>query len=429
MGWRIVGLQEPRLPALPSTDLAIRKLRLAAEIERLGLSANASQIEYRDAKTPGLSLILGKRAKTWSLTYAAPAGRRRVAIGCYPQVPLADARREAEAKRVAARGGADHQAAKRQHRAARTVGEIGEEYLEREAKQFATYRMYKGVMRRRVFPAIGKMKLVDVRRPDLNPIIDSPLDLGKFAMANRVFSTLTGFFQWAVARGELTEDPCTGMKRPAKERARERILSDGEIKRVWCALPVVSVQATAAIKLLLLTGQRLNEVVGAKWSEIDFERAVWTLPANEPGRSKKRKAPHLVPLPPAALAIFHDMHARNSALATVFRAKGKKGQPVPPTRNLVSGAKAQLDAVLPDLAPWRTHDLRRTCRTGMGMLGVPVHVAELVIGHALTGIVAIYDRYTYLAEKRSALTRWEAHVLQTVGEATTATAEIVALRA
>jgi hypothetical protein len=65
----------------------------------------------------------------------------------------------------------------------------------------------------------------------------------------------------------------------------------------------------------------------------------------------------------------------------------------------------------------------------MGMLGVPVHVAELVLGHALTGIVATYDRYTYLAEKRDALNRWEAHVLQVVGGTPTATAEVVALRA
>jgi hypothetical protein len=81
------------------------------------------------------------------------------------------------------------------------------------------------------------------------------------------------------------------------------------------------------------------------------------------------------------------------------------------------------------MARWRFHDLRRTCRTGMGALGVPQHVAELVIGHTLPGIVAVYDRHSYLAEKSDALNRWAAHVLQAVGEAPMASAEIVALRA
>jgi integrase len=420
------------LPTLPSTDVAIRKLRLPAETSRLGLPETTAQIEYRDAKGAGLSLILGKVSKTWSLMYAAPTGRRRVTLGQYPGLSLADARRKAETKRVAARdAGVDHQEAKRQYRAARPVAEIGEDYLEKAAKQLSTYRMYKWVLRNDVFPVIGKMKMVDVRRTHLNSIIDRPLGQGKFAMANQVFNRTRSFFKWAVDRGELeaADNPFNGMRRPAKEGTRHRILTDSEVRRVWASLRVVSAQAAAAIKLLLLTGQRLNEVVGAKWDEVDFIQANWTLPADEAGRSKKRKAPHIVPLPPAALAIFREMHERNADLTTVFRAKGKRGQQVAPTRNLVSGAKMQLDSALPDLAAWRPHDLRRTCRSGMGMLGVPQHVAELVIGHALTGVVAVYDRYSYLAEKRDALTRWEAHVLRVVGEAPTVSAEIVALRA
>jgi hypothetical protein len=88
-----------------------------------------------------------------------------------------------------------------------------------------------------------------------------------------------------------------------------------------------------------------------------------------------------------------------------------------------------LDRALPELAHWRTHDLRRTCRTGMGRLGVPQHVAELVIGHTLPGIIAVYDRYSYLAEKRDALNRWASHVLQVVGDAPANEAEVIALRA
>jgi integrase len=330
---------------------------------------------------------------------------------------------------VAARGGVDHQQTKRDYLAAGTVAEIAEEYLDKAASQHATFRNYEWVIRNDVIPAIGGMKMVDIRRRDIARVIDRPLGDGKLYMANRVLHTLQGLFKWALSRGEIDDNPCDGVRAPAKEKARDRALTDDELEQVWGALPAVSFQVQSAIKLLILTGQRLNEVIGAKWSEIDFEQALWTLPANEPGRSKKRKAAHLVPLAPAALAIFAKLKETNGSLPTVFRPKGKGAGKSAPTRSMLSVPKMALDRALPDLAHWRTHDLRRTCRTGMGRLGVPQHVAELVIGHTLPGIIAVYDRYGYLAEKRDALNRWAAHVLRVVGEAPAAGAEVVALRA
>jgi hypothetical protein len=96
---------------------------------------------------------------------------------------------------------------------------------------------------------------------------------------------------------------------------------------------------------------------------------------------------------------------------------------------MIAVPKMALDKALPKVAHWRLHDLRRTCRTGMGMLGVPQHVAELVIGHSLPGIVGVYDRHSYLAEQRDALNRWANHVLKVVGETSVSGGDIVALRA
>jgi integrase len=417
------------MPALPTTDQEIRKLRLDRELVRLKMAPDASQVEYRDAKTPGLTLIIGRRAKTWSLTYATAKGRRRVTLGRYPDVTLADARRDAEAKRVAARNGVDHQQTKRDYRAARTVAEIAAEYLDKAARQHSTYRDYEWIVRNDVIPIIGDMKIVDVRRRDISKVTDRPLGDGKLYIANRVFRMLQGLFKWAHSRGEIEDNPCSGVRAPTKEKARDRALSDDEVKQVWSALSQVSFQVRSAMKLLILTGQRLHEVIGAKWSEIDFEQALWTLPASEPGRSKKRKAAHLVPLSPEVLAIFAEAKAINGSIPTVFRAKGKGARMAAPTRSMLSVPKMALDRALPALAHWRIHDLRRTCRTGMARLGVPQHVAELVIGHALPGIVLVYDRYGYLAEKRDALNRWATHVLQVVGEAPLPSAEIVQLRA
>jgi integrase len=417
------------MPALPATDQGIRALRLEREVNRKGLAADTPQLEYRDPKTPGLSLLLGRRSKSWSLTYEGPTGRRRTTLGRYPELSLADARREAEAKRVAARGGTDHQQLKRDHRAARTVEEVALEYLEKAARQHATHRTYSWVVRNDVIPAIGKMKIVDVRRRDLTRVIDRPLSAGKRYMANRVFHTLQGLFKWAKSRGEIEDNPTDGMVAPAKEKARDRTLTDDELAQLWAALPTVSFQVQAAIKLLVLTGQRLNEVVGAKWSEVDVEQALWTLPADAAGRSKKRKAAHLVPLSPPVLAILAELRKLNGDGATVFKSKGEGAGIVAPTRSMLSVPKMALDRALPEMPRWRIHDLRRTCRTGMGKLGVPQHVAELVIGHTLPGIIAVYDRYSYLAEKRDALNRWAVHVLQAVGEVPTMSAQVVPLRA
>ena len=126
------------MPALPATDQGIRALRLDREVARQGLAADTAQLEYRDPKTPGLSLLLGRRSKSWSLTYDGLAGRRRTTLGRYPELSLADARQAAEAKRVAARAGVDHQQLKRDYRAARTVEEVALEYLEKAASQHAT---------------------------------------------------------------------------------------------------------------------------------------------------------------------------------------------------------------------------------------------------------------------------------------------------
>jgi integrase len=157
------------------------------------------------------------------------------------------------------------------------------------------------------------------------------------------------------------------------------------------------------------------EVVGASWPEIEFDEALWTLPAHEPGRSKMREAPHLVPLSPAALAIFAELKAR-SAGQGVFTGKRRLAGGGEATRAIVAQAKVRLDEILPDVEPWRVHDLRRTVRTGLSALGVAPHVSELVIGHSVGGLVKVYDRYQYLAEKRDALNRWADYVTSIVDE-------------
>ena len=273
------------------------------------------------------------------------------------------------------------------------------------------------MIRKEVIPEIGGLKLVDVGRREVQAIIRRVLGRGSGVMANRTLEIVRKFLGWCVENGYLETNPAVGISRPTIERPRSRALSDAETSQLWAALDHVSPQARACFKLLLLTGQRLQEVLGMRWSEIDLERALWTLPAHDPGRSKARSAPHIVPLAPPAADLLATMREAGQARPTVFHGHPRAGNREEPTRGMVAMAKVTLDSgYFTPAEPWRIHDLRRTVRTGLSQLSVPPHIAELVIGHAAGGLVKVYDRYDYLPEKREALTRWAAHLLTIVGE-------------
>jgi integrase len=274
------------MPALPQID---------AQIKKLSTVGDAIQTEYRDKSSPGLSLIVGKRRKSWSLTYTTIEGRRRrVCLGLYPEVSLANARRKAEDTRTSVRQSADPQAAKRAYKASKTVGEVADDYLRLYAVRKVTSDFDRYVIERDLKPSIGFMKVVDVSRRHIHEVLNRPLERGSDTMANRTLEITRKLFSWAVEQGHIDANPAEGIKKPTREKARSRTLSDDELKAVWAGLDKLSEQSRAALKLLILTGQRLMEVVGASWSEVDLDRAVWTLPTHEPGRSKMREVPHLV---------------------------------------------------------------------------------------------------------------------------------------
>jgi integrase len=423
---------------LPSVDTAIRRLKLRP---------GATQTAYYDDRTPGLALIVGKKAKTWSLTYTPPGLRRkRIQFGRYPAVSLAKARERAQGVFSSLHNDVDPAAKRKAYREAPTVAEAGEKYLALYAANKASLRFDEGVIRKELVPLLGDRKLVELTRADIQTVLRGVLDRGAGIMANRTLQVLRKFLAWSVEQGWIDTNPADGISRPVAERARTRALSDEELRDLWNALPNMSRQAQAIFKLLLLTGQREMEVVRMRWSEIDFERGVWTLPPHDPGRSKARAAPHIVPLTPASVAILREFHAavsgdsqdepggrRNGVPSKgqedyVFRGRHRSGAAAGPTRGIIVAAKEDLDSEhLTFDEPWRIHDLRRTMRTGLSQLSVPPHIAELVIGHSLRGIVKVYDRYEYLTEKREALTRWADHLLIVVGEQPGASANVIPL--
>jgi integrase len=225
---------------------------------------------------------------------------------------------------------------------------------------------------------------------------------------------------WAVERDIIKVSPCNGVKAPSAVRTRDRVLSDDEILSTWAAFQGVGWPFGPLGQLLLLTGQRLREVGEMRWSEVDFATKTWSI-AKE--RSKNGIA-HEVPLSGAAVKI----------LESLPRVEGGRGSPgfvfTTTGRTAVSGfsrAKEQFDAAILDAmrkaaiargddpakitAPenWTMHDLRRTAASGMAGLGIAPHVVEAALNHksgTIKGVAAVYNRYSYGAEKRAALEAW-----------------------
>jgi integrase len=227
------------------------------------------------------------------------------------------------------------------------------------------------------------------------------------ARARALHTALSSLFTWLQRQQRVTSNPCAGLHRPEAPRARERTLSDDEIRLFWQACDAVGEPFGAIFKLLLLTGARLNEVAGMRRSEL-HANGLWQLP----GSRTKNRRPYKVLLPPMASALLppsqHDL---------VFTTTGT----TPPSG--WSRAKRRLDAAMLTAArepprnaaiePWRLHDLRRTAVTGMAELGVRPDVIELCVNHvsgSRGGIAGVYNHSELLPERKAALERWSTHV-------------------
>ncbi|MFL5337251.1 MAG: tyrosine-type recombinase/integrase, partial [Geminicoccaceae bacterium] len=328
---------------------------------------------------------------------------------------------------AAARNGQDPQAAKSQAReqTAVTLGAVATLYLVRVVgprQRPRTLAERKRHLERDWKPLAG-VPIDSVERAQIAAhLARIAAEHGPIA-ANRSRGTLHALFVWAMGEGMASGNPVVGTNKPGQERSRARTLKLWELARVWQATEGPG-DFNAIVRLLLLTGQRRDEVAGMRWSEVGLEKAVWSLP----GRRTKNKRDHDVPLSDAALAVLAFL-PRREGRELIF---GKAAGPF-------SGwqyAKARLDKRIAGLQtedgaqdkagpkgsvmePWVLHDLRRTVATLMiEEAGILPHVVEAVINHVSghrAGVAGVYNRATYAREKREALTRWAEWLLETLG--------------
>lgn len=369
-----------------------------------------TRTDFWDDGVRGLVLRVSPTGvKSWTVVYTreSDGSKQRVTLGKFPAIDLEKARGKALKVLGAIVDGKDPASDKRARREAMTVEELGKLYVEKYAKRNKkTWAEDERLLKVEVYPEIGDMKALAVKRRDLLDIIEAKADAGYLAQSNQILAVIRKMFNWAVDSDYLESSPATGIKPRGKLVRRDRVLADDEVRTIWQALPAAALRpATADIfRLLFLTGQRSGEVAGMRRSEIDIERATWTIP----GSRSKNGLTHLIPLSDAALAIVQVRldKAGEESDAPLFT---RIGEPI--ESNAVSQAARLKLQVTGE--PWTPHDIRRTVATGMAGLGIAPHIIEAVLNHISgfrAGVAGVYNRNQYEPEKRRAIDIWADHL-------------------
>jgi integrase len=346
--------------------------------------------------------------KSFFLMYWNSGRRRRLKLGEFPRLSLAQARKEAMAKLGDLARGIDPAERRDALRTGETFAEVAEQYLSQWARsEKRSWREDERILQRDVLPVLGRIKVREVTKRDILKVLDALIQRGAPIGANRTRAVISRVLSWAVDRDLVEANVCAAVRRPAAERKRTRMLNEQEIRAFWRALddelPVIG----NAFRLLLLTAQRTVEVRLMRLSQITGSN--WLIP----GEITKNKKPHLVPLARQALAIVQAQMEEGQDL--VLASPRRHGRPL--SEEALSHVARRLCRRLG--FKFTPHDLRRTATTHMGKLGVERFIRGRILNHSDQSVTGVYDLYEYLREKRDALQSWADHVEQLVmGDAT-----------
>jgi integrase len=372
----------------------------------------AKPAELSDDRCLGLVLRADSKGRlSWAARATTADGRRtRIALGSYPSVGLAKARRLAEDARSDVRRGADPIAERQAARAARAASSaepsvadrIAQWIADREREWSPRHTVQVRRTTSRDLPArLLAAPLRGTARADWFGPIETKRKTAP-AQASLLYRIVSAFLNHCDLAGWIPANPLPrggGSRLAPAPASRDRVLSDEELVMVWQAGQTQSPRVRAFISLLVLTGARREEAANIMLGELDGE--TWRLP---PTRSKNGQG-RVVPLPGALAAAIRSLAPDGAGPS--YRPLGHGG-------NAMSGysrMKADLDKAS-GISGWRFHDLRRTCRTGLARLGVASEAAEAAIGHisGRSALVRTYDRHRYEEEAIAALRRWQSFV-------------------
>ncbi len=323
-----------------------------------------------------------------------------VTLGTYPQISLDEARNLARRQENPAGDGTSEEA---NGSPIPTVRELGTLYIEKWAKvRKRSWREDLRILEHDVYPLCASQTIDTVQKRDILRILDTILDRGSPIMANRTYAFLHKLFAFAKSRGLISINPVSDVEKPAKERKKDRLLSASEISTLLDAIlsptrPIAGVAMRHLILFQLATACRPGEARLLEWSEI--QDGVWTLPKEK----AKNGHANIIPLTGLTQAILAEQQKLPTSESPYVFTSAKTG-----TCFYETSENHILQRVVRDrgMTDFSAHDLRRTAASHLAALGTSRVVIKRILNHVDNDITAIYDRHTYDAEKRAALTAW-----------------------
>jgi integrase len=374
------------------TDLAIKNLKPESE-----------RYEKPDPGCAGLYVIVQPSGyKSFAVRFRVQGKPKKLSLGA---ITLAKARKAATAALDEVKEGRDPTAAKQQAKqerravAANTFGRVADQYFKIACGMKLAGEggpVFNGEVRsaarqladlnRLVLPALGGKPISEIKRSGIVELLDDIASERGPVMADRTLALIRRIMNWHATRSDDFRSPIVrGMARTkGKERERQRILTDDEIRKVWNTK--AEGPFPALIKFLLLTGARRDEAASMTRSEIN--NGNWELPAAR----NKTKLDLIRPLSAAAVAVIESQPRKD---AYMFTTDGKT--PI----SAFSKFKQKFDEVT-ETSGWTLHDLRRTARSLMSRAGVNSDHAERCLGHVIGGVRGVYDRHEFYDEKKHA---------------------------
>ncbi len=405
------------MPKLKFNEISIQRLPIP----------KSGRVDFWDTLLPGFGCRVNETGtKTWmvnvrTLTGGQWSAAKRIRIGRYPDLSLANARKAASAAMQAARAGNDPGQVERRQKAAivaesratfrQAVDDFLVGWVEARGLRPATAYDYRATLHGQDVADWQDRPLRSISRADIRDRL-AGIASTRPIRANRYLAYWGRFFGWCLEQDRIEIDPTTGVKKPSAERQGERVLSFSEIAEVLAALDPEKIPHQM-FRLLLLTGQRRDEIARLKWDEIiNLNGAEPRIEL--PGERTKNHRPHIIPLSDLAAKIIKSA-PRIRGCEYVFSTTGKT--PI----SGYSRAKSALDKSIKtarkqagqkDLQPWTLHDFRRSFTThAHENLGIEPHVVEAILNHisgAKSGVAGTYNRALYLPQRRAALQAWAA---------------------
>lgn len=426
---------------------------------------NRKDVLIFDAVEPGFGLRVtssGKRVFVFQYRFGREVRRVRLGVWGERRLTTSQARKQAEVLRGDVNRGQDPAIALRKTKTEAAAAKV-EERRRRKAQAFTfeglikaweqgplkdrrpSYRKDAPARIRVGLPSLLERPARSIAQTEAREAIQAAADMRGAVGANRIMAYARAAYGWAVKQGLVDANPFSGLLPPAREVARDRVLSPGEVGAIWRAAESLGPIHGGFVRFLLLTLQRREDVAGARWSEFSPDLSVWTIPG---ARAKNGRA-HIVHVTEVAREILAAVRPERwdtntlvfglpknrklSAFSTIKRrlTHRMEGEALGHNENSTS-REARTSPVVADTeaagrsprfeafdvhrkADWRFHDFRRTGVTRLAELGVPPHVADRLLNHvagSIQGVAAVYQRAEFLNERRAALDLWASWVVE-----------------